>query len=52
MTVTVSAVGSRYSLAKGMKKVADDKEYGIITNVKLTKISFMTWHLEFEVEKK
>ena len=50
MTLTISKVNNRFTIGQLLRKVATDKEYGLITNVRLTKISLLVWHIQFDVE--
>lgn len=52
MTLTISLVGPRYKCGRMMRSMIGDKDYGLITGVKLTRISLLTWHLQFDVEVK
>ena len=47
--MTISIVNNRLRCGLYLRKIAVDKNYGVITDVKLQRISFMVWHLEFTV---
>ena len=47
--MTVSQLSIRFLCGVTLRKYATNTKYGPITNVKLQRISFMVWHLEFEV---
>lgn len=52
MTLTISAVGTRRAVAQVLRKTQKDKDFGLITDVKVTKVSLFTWHISFDVEVK
>lgn len=52
MTVTISLVNNRFACGRYLRSVAVDKKWGLITNVKLTRITIFIWHLSFDVEVK
>lgn len=52
MQVKMSIVNNRFRCGNFIRKIATDKDYGLISNVKLQRISFLVWHLEFDVEMK
>lgn len=52
MQLTITAVGTRYACGRAIRKASRRKDYGIITDVNLTRISFGVWHLQFEVKYK
>ena len=52
MTVTLSLVGTRGQCKRDFKMIVNSDTYGVITNVKLTKLGFRVWHLEFEASRK
>lgn len=47
MEMTFSIVGTRRKCARKIKAVARSNGYGVIRDVKLTKINFYTYHLTF-----
>lgn len=52
MSFKISIVNNRFACGRAMRKMAVDKDYGLISNVKLQRISLLVWHLEFDVELK
>lgn len=46
-----SLVGSRRQCKKLIKIVAESKEYSFVGGVKLTRLAFRTWHIEFEASR-
>lgn len=52
MTVTISKVGTRMQCGKVLRSTSKDKDFGLITDVKLTRVSFFVWHLSFDAEMK
>jgi hypothetical protein len=52
MTVTYSIVASRFACGRMLRKAALNTDLGLITEVKLTKISFRNWHMQFKAEVK
>lgn len=52
MTFKMSKVGTRFACGRTIRKVAMDDDWGLITDVKLTRVSMFTWHLSFKVEVK
>lgn len=52
MHFTMSKVGTRFACGRTISKVSKDKDFGLITDVKLTRVSFLVWHLSFKVEVK
>lgn len=51
--MTVSIIAPRYKCAAVLRKVARDDGSGrtVVTNVKLTRVALLTWHLEFKAER-
>ncbi len=52
MHFTMTKVGTRYACGRTLSKTAKSKDFGIITDVKLTRVSLFIWHLSFDVEVK
>lgn len=52
MLVTLSIVNNRWQCARALRRTATSKDFGLITNVKLQRIGFMVWHLQYDVEAK
>ena len=52
MTFYMSKVGNRFQCGRTIRKVSRDKDFGLITDVELTRVSFLVWHLSFKVEVK
>ncbi len=50
MTITYSAIGRRHACVKFLQGANRTESIGIITNVKLTKVGWFTWHLEFKAD--
>jgi len=48
--VTISVVNTRRTCGRYLREMATNKNTGIITNVKLQRISLLVWHLQFEME--
>lgn len=48
--MTSTYVGTRRNCARLVSQYAKSKETGVITDVRLTKLSFMVWHVEFKVD--
>ena len=46
-----SLVGTRRQCKKMLKIVAESKEYGYIGGVRLQRIGFRTWHIQFEAAR-
>lgn len=51
-TVNASAVGPRFACASFLRMMNRNKAAGVITDVKLTKLGWLTYHLEFKIESK
>lgn len=52
MPLTISLVGNRWSVGRAFIKYNNQKNLGVITDVKLTRLKMFTWHLEFKTEYK
>lgn len=52
MQFTMSKVGTRFACGRTLRRTARDKDFGLITDVKLTRVSLFVWHLSFNVEVK
>lgn len=50
MVLTYSMVNNRFKCAQTIRRTARDKDLGVISNVKLQRIGFLVWYLQFEVE--
>lgn len=48
----MSYVGTRWQCGNFVSRVAKRKDTGVISNMKLTRISFFVWHVYFDVELK
>lgn len=46
-----SVVGPKRECAKALKLVSGMKEYSYISNVKLQRISFRVWHIQFDATR-
>lgn len=51
-TITFTQVAPRYRCSASIRRFASDKDFGIITDVKMVRVGFMTWALEFKTEVK
>lgn len=52
MTFTISIVAPRYKCASMLRETQADKDFGLISDVKFTKVGWFTYHLEFKTEVK
>lgn len=48
----MSYVGTRLQCGIFVSKVAKRKDTGVISNLKLTRVSWFVWHIYFDVELK
>lgn len=52
MELTISATGTRFAVGRVIRRASKNDSYGIITDVKLTRVSFGVWHLQFKTKYK
>ncbi len=47
-----SKVGTRMSCGIALLKLSHSKDFGVVTSVRMTRISFLVWHLQCDVKVK
>lgn len=50
VTMQLALSGNRFQVARSFRKITRSKDYGLTSNLKLTRVGFGVWHLIFDVE--